>query len=118
MPAILHRVAVGMATYEKGYRLFHESEIDSCNETEERHYMIPMKALSLKNNACHDSEYNQRHNLLNHFKLYEREWTAIALKPDTVGWNHETILKKCYRPGHDNDGNQRPRGGDAHLLKT
>ena len=57
------------------------------------------------NNDCEDDE---RHCLLNDLELHQREWAAIDLRADAVGWDHERIFEQCHSPAHEDDKDERP----------
>lgn len=57
--------------------------------------MIPVKSLSLKHDIGNDDEDYERHALLQHLQLYEREGTSVAVESETVGWHLTAILQKA-----------------------
>ena len=74
-------------------------------------------ALALKEYVRNDGKDDQRDTLLNHFQLYERERTAVALETNAVGRYLTTILKECDAPRKDDDANQSPVVADVCLLQ-
>ena len=79
--------------------------------------MVPVKALSLKEYVRNDGKDDERDALLNHFQLYEREGSAVALEANTVGGYLTAILKERDAPRKDDDANQWLVVADVCLLQ-
>lgn len=57
-----------------------------------------MQILALKEDVSDDSEHTERDTFLYYFQLNKREWTAVALKADSVCRHLATVLKEGYSP--------------------
>ncbi len=77
--------------------------------------MVPMEMLSLEHDIGDDGKHGQRDTLLNDLKLYQREGSAIADKPHTVGWYLTAVLEEGDAPRECNDSEQRPMVADTRL---
>ena len=60
--------------------------------------MVPVQLLVLETEVGNHGKHNQRDALLNHFQLYEVEWTAIVDKSDAVGGDLTSVLEKGNHP--------------------
>ena len=97
--------------------LFHKHEVHRRYQAGEGRKMVPVKALSLKEYVRNNGKDDQRDTLLDHFQLYEREGSAVALEADTVGGYLTTILKEGDAPRKDDDADQWPVVTDVCLLQ-
>ncbi len=95
-----------------------EHEVHGKDETDEGNEVIPMEALSLKEETCNEGEDNQRDSFLNDFQLYQREGTSIARKANAVGWYGKAVFDESNTPREGDDCDEWPMVAHACLLQT
>ena len=79
--------------------------------------MVPPQFGAFEAEKAKDGENRERNHLLQHFELNEREWAAIAIKPDAIGRHLKAIFKQGQSPRKQNDGIERPIGAVARELQ-
>ena len=94
----------------------HEDEVHRQDEADEGRQVIPMQRLALEEQCGEHGEDDERDDLLDDLELHQREGTAVAREADAVGRNLAGILEERDAPRKEDDGKQRPMGGDFHLL--
>ena len=98
-------------------RLFHEYEINGCNQAAEGCEMIPVQSLSLKENIGDDGEDDERYAFLYHLELDQIKRSAIIHETDAVGWYLTAIFEEGDSPTEGDDTDKRPVAAHARLLQ-
>ena len=96
---------------------FHEDEVHRQDEADEGRQVIPMQRLTLEEQRGEHGEDDERDDLLDDLELHQRERAAVAREADAVGRNLAGILEERDAPREEDDGKQRPMGGNLHLLQ-
>lgn len=96
--------------------LLHKYKVDRRYEAAEGGEVVPVQALSLEEYVGDDGENNERHTLLYHLELHQREWAAVATEPDTIGGHLTTVFEESDSPTEDYHTNQGPVTADTSLL--
>ena len=76
-----------------------------------------MQRLTLEEQRGEHGEDDERDDLLDDLELHQREGAAVAREADAVGGNLAGVLEERDAPRKEDDGKQRPMGGDFHLLQ-
>ena len=79
--------------------------------------MVPVETLTLEHYRNHDGEYCEGYRFLDHFQLHEVERASVSVEADTVGWYLCAVFKEGHAPREKDHNDERPAGGDLHLLK-
>lgn len=77
--------------------------------------MVPVQRLSLEHNVGNDGKYGQGYALLYNLQLYQREWSPVADKAQSVGRYLTTILEEGNAPRESNHPYEWPVGTDSRL---
>ena len=96
--------------------LFHKDQIHSTDNEEKGEDVIPVKMVVLEEDVSNDGKHSQWNTFLDHFQLYQTEWSAIAFKSHTVGRNLTAILQKGNSPWKNDNTDKRPVAGNTRLL--
>lgn len=94
----------------------HKDKIYRSYEAYEGREVVPMQALSLEQHASHNGKDHERHTLLYHLELHQREWAAVATEPDTIGGHLTTVFEESDSPTEDYHTYQWPVTADTSLL--
>lgn len=86
--------------------LFFEYEEYCENEKDESDNVIPTQSLVFHYQQYDDGEDGERHSLLNHLQLPNRERSSELGTAAAIGRHHKTILGKCHEPTQTDDGEQ------------
>ena len=76
-----------------------------------------MQGLTLEQEGDDDGKNGEGNHLLDHFELEQVKGTAVPIEADAVGRHREAVLEKGDAPGKKDDENERPAGGNFHLLQ-
>ena len=79
--------------------------------------MVPMQALSLKENVGYHCKYAKTDTLLYHLQLYQAERAAVALEAHPVGRHLAAILEESNSPRERYHADKRPLGRHACSLQ-
>ena len=79
--------------------------------------MVPLHGLALEKEGDDDGEDGQGDHFLDHFELHQVEGTAVAVEADPVRRDGEAVLEEGDAPREEDDEDERPAGGDLHLLE-
>ena len=79
--------------------------------------MVPLHGLALEKEGDDDGEDGQGDHLLDHLELHQVEGTAVPVEADAVRRNGEAVLEEGDAPREEDDEDERPAGGDLHLLE-
>ena len=79
--------------------------------------MVPLDRLPMEEEVDDDREDGQGDNFLDDFQLHQVEGAAVALEADPVGRDGEAVLEEGNAPRKQDDEDERPAGGDFHLLE-
>ena len=79
--------------------------------------MVPLQGLALEQEGDDDREDGQGDDFLDDLELHQVEGTAVAVEADAVGRDGEAVLEKSDAPGEEDDEDERPAGGNLHLLE-
>ena len=79
--------------------------------------MVPLDGLSLEKEGDDDGEDGQGDHFLDDLELHQVEGAAVALEADPVRRDGEAVLEEGDAPGEQDDEDERPAGGDFHLLE-
>ena len=96
---------------------FHEHQIDSADDEQERQDMVPMEVVALEHDVGHDGKYSQRDALLNDLQLHQVERSSIVNKPQSVGRHLTAVFEEGDAPREGDDAQQRPVARHARLLQ-
>ena len=97
--------------------LLHENKVDGSDKTAEGCQVVPVQPLPLEQDVGDDSEDDERHALLNHLELYERERSSVASEPDAIGRHLAAILQESYRPTECYHADEGPVAAHPRLLQ-
>lgn len=109
--------SVGYGRGRCSCRLFHEYEVDGGHEADKRRDVVPVERLPLEKDVGDDGKHDQRHALLHHLELHERERPAVLHESDAVGRHLAAILKEGDAPREQDYANERPVAAHASLLE-
>ena len=79
--------------------------------------MVPLERLALENEQDDDGEDRERDHFLDDFELHQGERAAVAVEADAVGRYGEAVFKESDAPRKKDHADQRPAGGNLHLLE-
>ena len=79
--------------------------------------MVPLQGLALEQEGDDDREDGQGDHFLDDLELHQVEGTAVAVEADAVRRNGEAVLEEGDAPREQDDEDERPAGGDLHLLQ-
>ena len=79
--------------------------------------MVPLHGLALEKEGDDDGEDGQGDHLLDHLELHQVEGTAVPVEADPVRRDGEAVLEEGDAPREEDDEDERPAGGDLHLLE-
>ena len=85
--------------------LLSEYEVDRGDKAGEARKMIPLQGVALDEQHGEQREDHKRDNLLDNLQLPQREGASELGTADTVGGNLKAVLKECYAPANQHDGN-------------
>lgn len=104
---------------EDGHQgLFHKDEIDCGYQADEGCEMVPLQMLALEEQVGDDGKDDQRHHLLDHFELDERERASCAFEADAVGGHLAAVFKESNTPREGDHAYQGPVLAHPSLLKS
>lgn len=80
--------------------------------------MVPLQMLALEEQVGDDGKDDQRHHLLDHFELDERERASCTLEADAVGGHLAAVFKESNTPRKGDHAYQGPVLAHPSLLKS
>ena len=95
-------------SFNRNKKLFFEGKKHGEDDEDERDDMIPSEGLRFEDGDHDDGKNGQRNGFLYDFQLDKVERASVLHGTDTVGGNHEGILKQCDAPRHQYDEKKRP----------
>lgn len=84
--------------------LLAEDEVDGQYEAEEAGRMVPAQRVGLHEEHGEEGEDDERHDLLDHFQLPDRERAAQRGAAEPVGRDLKAVFEECHAPAHQHDG--------------